>query len=145
MFEVKGNLFTIESDAICITTNGVVRSNGLAVMGAGIAKQARDRYIGIDTVLGNLLTLHGNHVFLLGKDNKKHILSFPTKNHWKSLSDINLIIRSCNELIVYIDNNKLSKVVMVRPGCGCGGLSWEKEVKPAINHLLDSRFIIVSH
>ena len=33
-----------EFDAICVTTNGVVRPNGRLVMGGGIARMFRNRY-----------------------------------------------------------------------------------------------------
>lgn len=39
--EVVGNMWAIPADAYCITTNGFVKKNGEAVMGAGCAKEAR--------------------------------------------------------------------------------------------------------
>ncbi|MCZ2224447.1 MAG: hypothetical protein LC122_12560 [Chitinophagales bacterium] len=46
MIEVIGNLFDFVNiaDAICITTNGIVKSNQEAVMGAGIALQAAEKF-----------------------------------------------------------------------------------------------------
>lgn len=43
-------------DAICCTTNQVVKSNGRLVMGAGIARQFRDVYNGLDLEWGNRLS-----------------------------------------------------------------------------------------
>ena len=42
MKEVKGNIFNYIgiADAICVTTNGIVKKDGSLVMGAGIAKDS---------------------------------------------------------------------------------------------------------
>ena len=49
MIEVFGDMFSnlvsSRADAVCITTNSKLKSNGRAVMGAGVAKIARDKYI----------------------------------------------------------------------------------------------------
>lgn len=45
----------IETLWLCITTNGYIKKNGCAVMGAGVAKQARDRFDGLDRLLGEKL------------------------------------------------------------------------------------------
>ena len=37
------------TEAICVTTNGIVMQNGKAVMGAGIAKFVRDSFPGVDS------------------------------------------------------------------------------------------------
>ena len=48
MLELKGNydIFALPKDgeAMCVTTNGIVKSNGHAVMGAGIAKTANETF-----------------------------------------------------------------------------------------------------
>jgi len=49
MLELRGNYNIFElpqnpSEAMCITTNGIVKKDGKAVMGAGIAKQANSFY-----------------------------------------------------------------------------------------------------
>lgn len=40
------------ADLFLVTTNGVVTRDGKLVMGAGIARQARDRFPGLDEALG---------------------------------------------------------------------------------------------
>ena len=45
MLELKGkyDIFTLpqsNTEGVCVTTNGIIKSDGRAVMGAGIAKQA---------------------------------------------------------------------------------------------------------
>ena len=43
---LTGNIFDYVGlvDAICITTNGTIKSNGELVMGAGVAKAFYDKY-----------------------------------------------------------------------------------------------------
>jgi hypothetical protein len=94
MREITGNLFDqTNADAICIPTNGYVKKNGYAVMGAGVALDACKRWPGIDDSLGILLYNMGNRPFLLTSSHpdepeaiyiKKtlvpyHVLTFPTK------------------------------------------------------------------
>lgn len=133
-----GNLWTIEADARCITTNGIVKRDGTAVMGAGVAKQAVARYPGVDRVLGDFLSQVGNHVHYLGKG----LISFPTKHDWKNPSNIKLIERSAKELVDLTDTYQWQRVAMPPPGCGLGNLDWN-DVKPVLDQYLDDRFIVV--
>jgi len=62
---VQGDLFSQPVDAVCITTNGFVKRSGRAVMGAGVAKQAADRWHDLDSRVGDLLQIWGDQVFLI--------------------------------------------------------------------------------
>ena len=87
MNTLKGNIFDFKGDAICITTNGIVKSNGDAVMGAGIALQAAQIYPQLPKKLGSLLKEHGNHVAVLMElENEPAIIAFPTKEELGVLS-----------------------------------------------------------
>lgn len=143
MKEIKGNILYIEAPAKCITTNLVVKKDGKAVMGAGVAKAFRDEYKGIDEEYGRMLSRGIDFVEIIFSDNRSDILSFPTKNDWRDKSDINLIIKSTKELVDLVNLYDYSEVLLPRPGCSNGGLDWE-EVKKEIEPLLDDRFIIVS-
>lgn len=65
MKEMKGNMLDIECDALCITTNGFVKSNGECVMGKGIAKQIKQYFPNIPKDLGKLIKTKGNKVHLI--------------------------------------------------------------------------------
>ena len=120
-------------DAICVTTNGIRKSDGTAVMGAGIAKSARDKFPGIDKKLGELLEKNGNHVQVMWETSEgKKIIAFPTKNDWREDSDPELIRRSCKELVA-LTNQLGIRAVMTRPGTANGKLDWERIVKPILN------------
>ena len=121
---------------LAITTNGFVKTNEHAVMGRGIAKQAKDKYPGIDHLLGKKIQALGNHVHLLTAD----LVSFPVKHNWWEEADIELIKRSCNELMAFLGTNE--RILLPRPGCGNGKLKWE-EVKKVIEPLLDDRVYII--
>jgi hypothetical protein len=54
---------------------------------------------------------------------------------------IDIIVQSAKELVKLADHNKWSKVYLPRPGCGAGELTWA-DVKPAIENILDNRFIV---
>lgn len=151
MKEQHIDLFTAakNGEAICITTNGIVKRNGQAVMGAGIAKTAKERFTGIDIRLGQRLTLQGNHVYCLGTSNineneKFYIFSFPTKHNWRDDSDLQLIKQSCKELVALCNRKHITTCYLPKPGCKNGHLDWENQVKPVIEPLLDDRFIITS-
>jgi hypothetical protein len=123
----------------CITTNGIVKSNGDLVMGAGIAKEASRRYMELPHIFGDKVDERGNHVYII---EKYGIASFPTKNHWRDPSDINLIAQSCRELVHF--GKKWEYILLPRPGCGLGGLDWDKQVRPLISHYFkNDKFIIV--
>lgn len=151
MREIRGDLFDQKTDAIVITTNGAVRKDGAAVMGRGVALQATRRWSEIAWVLGGSLSLHGNHVALLGQPTSGStgywVVSFPVKHHWRQAADLELISRSVQELIALADKHGWRTVALPRPGCGNGGLDWEI-VRPLLEHErvgLDARFVVVNN
>jgi hypothetical protein len=142
---------------VCVTTNGnIKKSDGKAVMGAGIAKEARDRYKGVDRILAQKLSSRGNRINYLCNlpefGDKARLLSFPTKNSWREISSLDLIEASARELLAqfkraslqYQEQGMLAPIVVVpRPGCNNGKLDW-LVVKATISPILrDSEFLII--
>jgi len=142
MKEIEGNLFEQNVDAICITTNGIIKRNGEGVMGAGVALEAKRRYSVLPSLLGKSLRKYGNHVAVLKAVSDYSIIAFPVKNHYRDKADIELIRRSCKELVGIADEYEWDTVALVKPGCGAGKLKWEK-VKRLCNRYLDDRFFII--
>lgn len=134
------NIFDLPCDAVCVTTNGVVKRDGSAVMGAGIAREADQRYH-LARTLGGLLASSGNHCFDLGIRDNRHVISFPTKHDWRDDSDPDLIRQSCKELVEIADQNALGRILLPPVGCGCGKLSWDT-VSRILSESLDNRFIV---
>lgn len=133
MLEITGNIFDSNSwshkhmtteIALCITTNGVVKANGQAVMGAGVARAFALAYPQLPKILGQKLARSGNQVHYLLTDGDVHIMSFPTKHHWRDSSDLSLIKNSARTLAELAVIKPDCTFVLTRPGCGLGGLSW---------------------
>jgi len=155
MKEIKGNLWDQDADAICITTNGFVKKNGECVMGAGIAKDAAKRYPNMPKKLGGLINKYGNRLHIIGSMIREsimklhgetafsYIIAFPVKHKWFEKADLKLIETSCKELVALANDLSWQKVVLVKPGCGCGKLDWETEVKPLVEKELDDRFEVI--
>jgi hypothetical protein len=140
---VNQNIFehTHRFDAICVTTNGIIKPNGRLVMGGGVAKMFRDKYPGLDLELGKKVKVYGNIPFLIYK-NKQPIISFPTKNNWRDKSELPLIKESAERLSKIASSRFWTRIALPAPGVGLGGLNWDKEVKPLLNRILDDRFYI---
>ena len=141
MKEVNGDLWDTPADIIVITTNGATRKDGAAIMGRGVALQAKSRYPGIEYVLGRLIRENGNHVNII-TGNFPRIISFPVKHHWRERADLKLINQSAIELVQLMDQQRYGYLVALpRPGCGNGRLRWE-EVRSIIRPILDDRFVV---
>lgn len=153
--EIKGNIWDYHDKGhwIIITTNGTIKANGEAVMGRGVALQAKRRYPSLPQDLGKAIIFRGSKLWSWPEF---RLMTFPTKNDWRNKSDLSLIETSCKELVHWLNSirdffaNELrikledgkAKIYMVRPGCGNGGLDW-KDVKPVLEKYLDDRFIVI--
>lgn len=145
---VKGNIWDFHKygEIVCITTNGFIKQNGDAVMGRGTARQAVEKFPKLPTELGLLLGSKGNHVHYLPK---YRLITFPVKRTWNEDARLNLIERSCLELVSLADSmchKSMSlkfKYYLPMPGCGNGNLKWFGEVDKVVEPLLDERFYVV--
>lgn len=152
IFELANGQPNAVTEAICVTTNGIVKADGNAVMGAGIALQVNKRFH-VSQKLGTFINTYGNRVFNLGVVQRANargteyyrLFSFPTKHHFKDDSDINLIIKSAEQLVEVCDKFGITKCYLTPPGCGCGHLNYENTVRPWISQILDDRFIVVDN
>ena len=140
MKEIQGNIWDFHKQGhwVVITTNGSIRKDGKAVMGKGVAKEAAERFPGLAEDLGTRISHFGNHFF---RFDGLGIATLPVKHRWMEKADFTLIEQSIKEMLETLPCN-LTKVYMVRPGCGNGGLDW-KDVKPILEIYLDDRFVIV--
>lgn len=120
----------------CVTTNGIVKANGEAVMGAGLALVVARLYPQIPKTLGEYITKWGNRAFVLGEN----WVSFPTKGHWRNPSDLDLILASADQITQMADKFSWDKVLLPKVGCGLGGLKWD-DVKKELRNILDDRFV----
>ena len=140
MEEISGDLWDYQGRAIlALTTNGSLSRDQRAILGRGCARQAGERFPDLAQRLGALLQQRGNHVHELGDG----LVSFPVEETAWSLPDPRLIRRSAQELRELADRAGYQLILVPRPGCGYGGLSWP-EVRPLLADLFDERFLVIS-
>lgn len=113
-------------DAIVCTTNMIVKQDGDLVMGAGVAKAFKKRWPGLPREWGTRITegRHNNGFMIDKSPFEPWLVAFPTKRDWRNKSDLLLITQSARILMCVTRAMGWSKVLMTRPGCGNGGLSW---------------------
>ena len=145
--KTKANIFSLpthEKDAVCVTVNNALRKNGNGIMGKGIALEALNLAPEAERILGEHIRKYGDSAKIcVLNTGEYHMLSFPTKHHWREKSDINLIAAACRELMAIKQQLGLRAVYLPPLGCGLGGLNWEKDVKPVVSKILDDQCIIV--
>lgn len=150
---ITGDLFEVMLDgydAVGITTNGERNGWGAAIMGAGIARTAKQRWSPwLAEHLGAALARYGNNVHVFENEvdespKPRFIFSFPTKHRPSDKqSDIALIHRSCEQLMEKITKYRWNKVVIPQPGTGLGRLGWS-DVWKVVSPILDQRVAIVT-
>jgi len=131
-----GNIWDVydKTDHFLFTANNVIKRNGALVMGAGIAKQVRDRFPGIDLVAGKEVSRAGSQYgVILGKK----IGLIQTKYHWKDKSPMELICHSVSKLRAIALSRSTERFDLTLPGCGHGGQSYNA-VLPFISELPDN-------
>lgn len=143
MIEEIGDLwdYHAKGDWICITTNGMVKNNGRAVMGRGCAREAANAYAKFPMMLGTRLSLKGNKCFVFVHE---RIITFPVKHKWFETADLELIAKSANELRIIMNNQLISRIYIPRPGCGNGGLDWSVVQPVLAKYLKSDKFIVIT-
>lgn len=116
---------------IGITTNGFVKKNGRAVMGAGIAKSIRDACPDLDLEVGARILEHGNIPTIFPD---RRLFTFPVKHNWWEPADINLITISAEYIHTRFAEAGRKRIDIPRPGCGNGKLDWA-DVKPVLEEI----------
>lgn len=138
----KGNMWDVfgETDLFLITTNPIVRKDGAAVMGRGIAKEAATRYPEIQRSFGQLLentNADRQGCNWICRVDWQDIGYFMVKDHWASHADLDIISRSTVSLIELLKDEELDRVDLNFPGTGNGKLKRE-DVLPIIEQLPDN-------
>jgi hypothetical protein len=153
MKQITGNVWHYfedgNYDAICCTTNCVLKQNGVLVMGAGIAKAFAGKYPWLPLNWGRRVANHNAvsdahpGLFVTLMPTPPHLVYFGTKWHWKNPSDLPLIKRNAFELMELAKMLDWHNIILPRPGCSNGGLDW-RIVGPAIDRIVDDRVTIIS-
>lgn len=70
------------------------------------------------------------------------LVIFPVKHAWYEPADLDLIRQSAIELLTLTAAQGWKTVLLPRPGCGNGQLTWD-QVRPVIAPFLNDRFVVV--
>lgn len=140
MIETQGDLWKWQQEAphgqvrwVVIPTNLEVKKDGAAVMGAGLAKQAAERYKSLPHYYGGRMKDTANGFLVVAGTAK--VICLPTKARWKDRSVFALIELGLHSLAEWKQTRPDDLVGLPKLGCGLGGLKWE-EVKPLMERYL---------
>ena len=134
---VKGNLLEAETEALVNTVNTV------GVMGKGIALQFKNRFPHNYKVYTEACK---NQTFTIGQVlvvqegdlmQRKFIVNFPTKAHWKGASKIEYISSGLIALKNSILKHNIQSIAIPPYVCGIGGLDWAQVKTRMVNELSD--------
>lgn len=139
MLEQPGDVWSPYADAYVVTTCGDIVRHEL-VMGAGIARQAKELYPQLPLILARLVARFGNKPFIVPMSDHT-IMTMPTKHSWRQPSDLKLVRESADYMQQLATMYDMLHVAMPRAGCGLGGLSWE-DVQPELDARLGNRFTV---
>lgn len=127
----SGNLFDSECQTLVNTVNCI------GVMGAGIAKQYKQKY---PEMFGEYKLACNNKELNIGGDiwvwdyidlyKPKKILCFATKEHWMYPSKIEWIERGLQNFVKNYKKWNITSIAWPKLGCTNGKLDWENKVKP---------------
>ncbi len=132
--------------AIVCTINTMCKKDGTLVMGAGIAKDFCERLPWLSDRWGTRTKKMGEktYPFVEVMQGGPDIVGIHTKLDWKDPSPPKLVDRSVKQLYIISRALGWKKILMTRPGCGNGGLHWEKFVRPLLTQVLDERFLVIN-
>jgi hypothetical protein len=137
----QGDMWSVfeQADLFLVTTNHVVTRDDKLVMGAGIARQALDRFPDLDKALGKAVLAAGTPYGLLVSPRwpEAKLGAFQTKGEWKAGASPALINFSTHMLLEWCEEHPTAQVHLNMPGVGLGGLPLEV-VLPILEPLLDT-------
>lgn len=134
----QGDMWSVwgSVDLFLVTTNATLTQAGKLVMGRGIARQARDRFPGLDLVLGDAIDIAGPDYGLLVSFYwpAAKLGCFQVKRHWADRADLDLIARSVQDLSNWCSEHPSATVALNFPGIGNGRLE-VNDVLPLVKGL----------
>jgi len=128
-----------EADLLLITTNATITSRGALVMGRGIARQAKERFPGLDIALGrHIQAIYGNQgiygLLVSPRWPVAKLGAFQVKRHYNQPASLELIRHSTAALCAWCTEHPDAQVALNFPGIGNGRLR-RQDVLPIIAQL----------
>jgi len=122
---ISGNIFTTQMQTIVNTVNCV------GVMGAGIAYEFKLRH---PEMFERYVNLCDNKYISIGKlwiykTDKKWILNFPTKNHWKYPSKIEYLEKGLIKFLDSYESKGITSIAFPTLGASHGGIPVETSIE----------------
>lgn len=142
----QGNLLTANAEALVNTVNTV------GIMGKGIALMFKEHFPENFKIyeaackrgevrVGRMLVTERQDMY----GPPKWIINFPTKEHWRSPSQIEWIEEGLKDLLRVIRENKIKSVAIPPLGSGNGGLIWQDvrlKIEAALSALPDVEIVV---
>ena len=132
-----GNLLDAQAEVLVNTVNCV------GIMGKGIALQFKQAYPDNfrtyaracrkdEVQIGRMLVVPVGGLL----SGPRHIINFPTKNHWRAKSRLADIEAGLTTLVEEVRRLKIKSIAVPPLGCGNGGLDWA-DVRPRIERAFE--------
>lgn len=131
----QGNLLEAKAEALVNTVNTV------GVMGKGIALMFKERFdlnYQLYAAACKAKQVHTGQMFITEPnelDGPRWIVNFPTKQHWRSPSQMKWVIDGLQDLRRFLIDKNVNSIAIPPLGAGNGGLDWA-DVKPEIERAL---------
>lgn len=113
--------------------------NCVGVMGAGLAKQFKERfpfaYQAYKSLCEDGYLEPGGTMYCT--DNGVKIIALATKDHWKDNSELEFISEGLYDLSRWLNSSEIHSIAIPALGCGLGGLDWN-DVKPLIEEFAEN-------
>ena len=120
---VSGNIFNAETQALVNPVNTV------GVMGAGLAKQFKERFpenyeLYRKACFTKELTVGKVYATKSNIGSGPWIVNFPTKKDWRNPSEFEWVAQGLADLRIWTDQQHIQSIAVPPLGCGLGGLPW---------------------
>lgn len=144
ILHIQGDVWQTQCEAIVIPVNTV------GAMGAGLAKQAAQRFPGCITLYRHecgmgVLGFPGNAARITLEGTRPILLGVTTKRHWKDPSELDWIKSGVTNLVDLVAIRQIESCAIPALGCGYGQLNWDDVlplIKEACKKLPDVRWEI---
>lgn len=135
---IQGNIFDSSAPVLVNTVNCK------GVMGAGLAKQFKERYPDMfkEYRLACMLSQirFGGDVWIydyIDMFRSKSIICFATKEDWRYASKVEWIERGLKNLVSLIKSRNIEYIALPKLGCTNGKLNWKLDVSPLMTKYLE--------
>lgn len=125
---------------VVIPTNTERKGDGTAVMGAGLALAAAQRFPDVPARYGRALAAGRTQVVLTDH----RLLLAPTKTAWRRPSTMPLVRDLLDATAAWCATHPAEFVAVPSPGCGRGGLPWAQVRAAALERLATHRVVLLA-